>query len=69
MVNKKECVNLASGGYCCINSICGVGRDKCHTISHCGYNFGRERCHVKEESDNCIIFESKLIDVELEHLK
>ncbi len=53
-INPRECKHYAQG-YCCYRVRCGLTRDRCREIAHCGY--GRERCHVKIGSNTkCIQF-------------
>jgi hypothetical protein len=56
-MNKKDCIHYASGGYCCKDHSCKL-REKCHTIGHCG-GFRRTKCHLKTESDKCIVYRGK----------
>jgi hypothetical protein len=56
-INPKECKYYAQG-YCCKKVMCGLNRNRCREIAHCGHHFGRGKCHVKIGSDTkCISFE------------
>ena len=59
-MNGKDCINYAQG-YCCPSHKhkCGLPRNKCRMIVHCGYGFGRIRCHLKTDSDKCVMFKHK----------
>lgn len=57
-INPRECKSYGKGGYCCTRAMCGLGKDRCNEIAHCGH--GRLRCHVKIGSDTqCISFKPK----------